>query len=115
MATDSKAGMASLVADDNETTFDVIVVGGGPAGLGAAAGASTLGARTLLLEARPFLGGVGSLTMWMPWNRIMLDDWSRGGIVGRFVDLVTSYGPDAHTEGSKHNFLFGDNSFGWIQ
>ena len=34
--------------------YDVFVAGAGPAGFGAALAASTLGARTLLVEARGF-------------------------------------------------------------
>ncbi|MHC4541658.1 MAG: FAD-dependent oxidoreductase, partial [Planctomycetota bacterium] len=37
---------------------DVLVVGGGPAGIGAALGAAWHGAKTLLIEHHAFFGGV---------------------------------------------------------
>lgn len=41
-------------------TYDVVVVGGGAAGVGAALGAREAGARTLLIERAPFLGGAAT-------------------------------------------------------
>ena len=40
--------------------FDVVVLGGGPAGIMAAASAARTGSRTLLVESYGFLGGMGT-------------------------------------------------------
>ena len=37
--------------------YDVVIVGGGTAGVAAAVGASRAGAKTLLIERNPYLGG----------------------------------------------------------
>jgi hypothetical protein len=42
---------------------DVMVVGGGPAGIAAAISAARAGARTLLIEQRGFLGGMGTVAL----------------------------------------------------
>src|SRR3979490_3031472 len=45
---------------------DVLVVGGGPAGLGAAVGAAQAGARVVLAERYGFLGGNATAALVMP-------------------------------------------------
>ena len=49
---------------------DVLVVGGGPAGIGAALGAARAGAKALLLENHAFFGGVASWCLGMPINQM---------------------------------------------
>jgi hypothetical protein len=46
---------------------DVLVVGGGPAGIGAALGAARAGADVLLVERYGFLGGNATVALVMPW------------------------------------------------
>ncbi|MFC5648824.1 FAD-dependent oxidoreductase [Paenibacillus solisilvae] len=42
---------------------DVVVIGGGPAGIASAISAASNGARTLLIEQRGFLGGMGTVAL----------------------------------------------------
>jgi hypothetical protein len=58
-------GGKSTVSEPGRTTpvfgeFDVVVLGGGPAGMAAAASAARAGAKTLLVERYGFLGGMGT-------------------------------------------------------
>ena len=50
-------GNAKRPSDEAMRSFDVLVVGGGPAGIGAAIAAARGGMRVTLLEKRGFLGG----------------------------------------------------------
>ena len=93
---------------DGEATYDVIVAGAGPAGLGAALAAATQGAKTLLVEARSFFGGVAAVAMWMPINRVLLDGGKRGGVHDMFVAKIRALGTDAAVEG-KSDMINGDN------
>ena len=83
--------------------YDVIVAGGGPAGVGAALAAGAQGARTLLLEARATLGGVAAVAMWMPMNRLLLDGGPRGGVHDLFVAKLQAMGDLAQVPGKQDN------------
>jgi hypothetical protein len=61
--------LTSLRTLDDESEFDVVVVGGGAAGLSAAVFAVTRGARVLVVEKSRLLGGTSSMTagtLWVP-------------------------------------------------
>jgi ribulose 1,5-bisphosphate synthetase/thiazole synthase len=102
----SRIDLEPLIPATSET-FDVIVAGGGPAGIGAALAASAQGARTLILEARSFFGGVAAIALWMPMNRLLLNSDKRGGVHDVFVQKIKSYGSLAWREG-KTSFVDGD-------
>lgn len=62
--------MSSYILQKNishNTNYDIIVIGGGPAGCAAAAQAARGGAKTLLVEATGCLGGMGTSGMVPAW------------------------------------------------
>jgi len=86
-----------------DTEYDVIVAGGGPAGIGAALGAAMNGARTLILEARSQFGGTATAAMWMEINFLFKDnaETDRGGAHRVLIDAIRSWGRDASTLGVR--------------
>ena len=74
-------------------TYDVIVAGGGPAGVGAALAAARAGVKTLLVEQYGFLGG-----MWTAGMVIPIWDWeNKGGIMQEIIDRLTACGNAIYT------------------
>jgi hypothetical protein len=69
--------------------FDVIVAGGGSAGVAAAISASRAGARTLLLERGPCLGGAATLRNVVTYCGLYTRDDERQVVFGVADDLLT--------------------------
>lgn len=97
---------------------DIVIVGGGPAGLNAAIAAGRSGARTLLIEKYGFLGGMSTAALVYPWmtfhtmegkqvikgiaqeivDRLMALDASPGHVRDTcgFVNTITPYHPEIY-------------------
>ena len=67
---------------------DVLVIGGGPAGIGAAVGAAKTGARTVLVERYGFLGGNATASLVGPFMTSFSADGKTQLIRGVFDELV---------------------------
>jgi len=78
--------------------WDVIVVGGGPAGCAAATAAAREGARTLLIEATGALGGMGTLGL-VPWFCGYADGEKviAQGLAERIRQALCSQWPQTHS------------------
>jgi len=84
-------------------TTDVLVVGGGPAGIGAAIGAAKAGAKTLVLEDQAFFGGVAAWGMGMCMNQMRPFDEPRGFVHELLLKKLQAYGSQA-VRLSTHQF-----------
>ncbi len=78
----------SVMYDD----IDVLVVGGGPAGIGAALGAARMGVKTLLVENHAFFGGVASYSLGMPIFQMRPDDKPRSDVHELVIEKLFNYG-----------------------
>ena len=74
---------------------DVLVVGGGPAGIGAALGAARQGVKTLLIENHSFFGGVAAWAMGMQMNQMRPNGKPRSLIHELLIDKLKAYGDQA--------------------
>jgi len=74
---------------------DVLVVGGGPAGIGAALGAGRTGAETLLIENHGFFGGVASWCLGMPINQMRPGSQPRSKVHELIIEKLMAYGEQA--------------------
>lgn len=83
------SGAAPVLAD-----ADVLVVGGGPSGLGAAIGAASAGSRVVLAERYGFLGGSATAAMVIP----MASAYTCASLSARSIEGVTLF-PRDHGEG----------------
>ncbi len=83
-------------------TTDVLVVGGGPAGIGAALGAARTGARTLLIENHAFFGGVAAWMLGMEINQIRPGGKPRSAVHELLVDKLVAYGDQAVNIATVH-------------
>ena len=81
---------------------EVLVVGGGPAGVGAALAAARTGAKTTLVEHYGFLGGMWTAGLLNP----ILDHHEKGGIVAELLERLRDAGK--LVEGPRTNF---DNEY----
>jgi ribulose 1,5-bisphosphate synthetase/thiazole synthase len=74
---------------------DVLVVGGGPAGIGAALGAAATGANTMLIEHHAFFGGVAAWCLGMPINQMRPGSKPRSKLHELVLSKLRAYGDQA--------------------
>ena len=84
---------------EEQTLYDVIICGSGPAGLGAAVAAAELGAKVLVLEAAGQPGGTICAVPFMPVNRLRTEHRLRSLPHEAFVRHLQALGEDAVYEG----------------
>lgn len=90
----------------DQTTTDVLVIGGGTAGFGAALAAARQGLDVVLLEASNKIGGVMASCPGMPWGAAYPLDTSIGGIMGELANHLFAMDPPAAEKRpcTLHNF-----------
>lgn len=80
--------------------YDVIVAGGGPAGIGAAIAAARNGVKTLLVDRYGFLGGMWTVGLINP----LFDHRNKGGILEEMIEHLKERGAWGGFIGSCFNY-----------
>ena len=80
-------------------SYDVVVAGGGPAGVAAAVSAGRAGAKTLLLESHGCLGGI-----WTSGLVGCVLDFDKGGLTAEITARLDALG--ARKRGDRNNFHY---------
>ena len=83
-----------LILNHQEQT-DVLVIGGGTAGFGAAVAAGRQGLNVILLEATSKVGGVMAFCPGMPWGAAYPADKIVGGLMGELTERLEKMHPPA--------------------
>lgn len=91
------AALRSLPGSNAATALqsDVLVAGGGPAGIGAALGAARAGASVVLIERYGFPGGVGAWSVGMNINQMRPGGRPRSLVHETLIERLKSYGDEA--------------------
>ncbi|MGR3614995.1 MAG: FAD-dependent oxidoreductase [Paracoccaceae bacterium] len=77
----------------SEMQTDVLIIGGGTAGFGAAVAAGRQGLSVMLLEASPKVGGVMAFCPGMPWGAAYPQGHSIGGLMGELAGRLYQMNP----------------------
>lgn len=80
---------------DRQEHADVLVIGGGTAGFGAAVAAGRQGLDVMLLEATSKVGGVMAFCPGMPWGAAYPADVTIGGLMQELTDRLCAMDPPA--------------------
>lgn len=80
---------------ERAVSTDVLVIGGGTAGFGAAIAAGRQGLRVILMEATSKIGGVMAFCPGMPWGGGYPMDRIVGGLIEELTDRLSSMSPPA--------------------
>lgn len=97
--------LPSLVSCTQQNIYDVIVVGGGPAGIGAALASAKVGAKTLLVERDSRIGGttiqaeVCDIGLFHAWRKQVID-----GPVWKLVTNAVAEAGDTLPDFSKQEY-----------
>lgn len=81
--------------ETEQLTTDVLVIGGGTAGFGAAIAAGRLGLDVCLMEASDKIGGVMAFCPGMPWGAAYPCDISIGGLMAELSGRLSAMTPPA--------------------
>lgn len=102
--------MSSYIEEQNKVPtsheVDVLVCGGGPAGIGAAIVAARQGARVMVIEAQGCLGGIATAGMMSHWG-----GRSSSKVMQEIFDLTYQKAKDigwAHENGCGHDAIYHD-------